>query len=99
MSLHRSLVSGNTLKRYRNVFTRAERLEKLEEMKKWQEGMSVFGLPKVKGEAKLKKAKGGGRGAKKKEEAAAAEGATAAAPAATDKKAAGADKKAEAKKK
>jgi small basic protein (TIGR04137 family) len=90
-------VSGNTLKRHRNVFTRAERMIKMEELNKWREGMSVFAMPKMKGEAKLKKNKGGGRGAKKKEEAAAAATAatTAAAPAAAgDKKGAAVDKKA-----
>lgn len=32
----------------RNVLKRAERLEKLKETERWQEGDSVFGLPKVK---------------------------------------------------
>lgn len=31
----------------RNVLTRAERLEKLQETERWKEGDSVFGLPKV----------------------------------------------------
>ena len=31
----------------RNVLTRAERLEKLQETERWHEGDSVFGLPKV----------------------------------------------------
>ena len=83
MSLDRSLKSANALIRHRNVLTRAERLEKLQEEEKWAEGRnSVFGLPKV-AHRKLETAKGG------KEEAA-AEGAAAtttagAAPAAAGK--------------
>ncbi len=48
MSLHRSLRSTNTLARHRNVLTRVERLDKLQDSKRWspEEG-SVFGLPKV----------------------------------------------------
>ena len=45
----------------RNVLTRAERLEKLQETERWKEGDSVFGLPKVRVERvvlkKKKKAK------------------------------------------
>jgi len=48
MSVHKSLVSGDTLRRQRSVLTRAERIEKLQADEKWEEGMSVFGLPKVK---------------------------------------------------
>ncbi len=48
MSVHKSLVSGDTLRRQRSVLTRAERIEKLQAEEKWREGMSVFGLPKVK---------------------------------------------------
>ena len=47
MSLDRSLKSANALIRHRNVLTRGERLEKLKEAVKWQEGGSPFGLPKV----------------------------------------------------
>ena len=47
MSLDRSLKSANALVRHRNVLTRGERLEKLKEVAKWQEGGSPFGLPKV----------------------------------------------------
>ena len=47
MSIHRSLVPKNTLKRARNVLTRAERIEKLLKDGRWKEGESVFGLPKV----------------------------------------------------
>jgi len=48
MSLHRSLRSTNTLARHRNVLTRVERLDKLQDSKRWSpEEDSVFGLPKV----------------------------------------------------
>ncbi len=49
MSLHKSLKQKNLLVRQRNVLTRAERIERLEEDDRWEEGEdSVFGLPKVK---------------------------------------------------
>jgi small basic protein (TIGR04137 family) len=47
MSLDASLKAANALIRHRNVLTRDERLAKLKEDEKWQEGRSVFGLPKV----------------------------------------------------
>src|SRR5437588_2977714 len=47
MSLDRSLKSASALVRHRNVLTRDERILKLKELEKWQEGRSVFGLPKV----------------------------------------------------
>ena len=48
MSLDRSLKAGSSLSRHRNVLTRAERLERLADEDKWEEGKdSVFGLPKV----------------------------------------------------
>ena len=48
MTIDRSLrVRKGTLSN-RNVLKRAERLEKLKETERWQEGDSVFGLPKVK---------------------------------------------------
>ena len=47
MSLDKSLKSRNSLMRHRNVLTRSERLEKLEEEERWSEGTSVLGLPKV----------------------------------------------------
>jgi len=47
MSLDRSLKSRNALVRHRNVLTRAERLEKLEEEERWDDSQSVFKLPKV----------------------------------------------------
>ncbi len=47
MSVDRSLKSSNKLTRRRNVLSRAERIEKLEADGRWQEGDSVYGLPKV----------------------------------------------------
>jgi len=48
VSIHKSLVSKNKLKRQRNVLTRSERLDKLGDEGKWQEGESIFGLPTTK---------------------------------------------------
>ncbi|NUN48890.1 MAG: small basic protein, partial [Candidatus Brocadiae bacterium] len=74
MSIHKSLKKLGTLKRHRNVFTRAERLKILEEEGKADETRSVYNLPKIRS-IQLK--------AKPKEkEAAATPAAGAAAPAA-----------------
>ena len=47
MSIDRSLKIKGALKRHRNVLTRAERIEKLEEEERWSEEDSLLGLPKV----------------------------------------------------
>ncbi len=47
MSIDRSLKIKGALTRHRNVLSRAERLEKLVEEERWNEGDSVLGLPKV----------------------------------------------------
>ena len=47
MSLDRSLKSANSLVRHRNVLTRAERLQRLQDEEKWNDSKAVFGLPKV----------------------------------------------------
>ncbi|MBW8001885.1 MAG: small basic protein [Planctomycetes bacterium] len=47
MSIDRSLKIKGALERHRNVLSRVERLEKLKEEEKWEEGDSVLGLPKV----------------------------------------------------
>src|ERR1051325_6056797 len=47
MSLDRSLKSANSLVRHRNVLTRAERLQRLQDEEKWNDSKSVFGIPKV----------------------------------------------------
>jgi len=64
MSLDKSLVSKQRLVRHRNVLSRAERIEKLEEDDRWEEGQSLFGLPKVKNLKMKRRTK-----AEKKEEA------------------------------
>lgn len=47
MSIDRSLKTKSALSRHRNVLSRAERLIKLAEEDRWQEGQEVTGLPKV----------------------------------------------------
>ena len=48
MSLHRTLNRGDQLKRQRSVLTREERIARLEDEGRWNEGEdSIFGLPKV----------------------------------------------------
>lgn len=47
MSVHKSLKTTSRLARTRSVMTRYERLLKLEQDGRWEEGQSVFGLPKV----------------------------------------------------
>ncbi|HEU4395608.1 MAG TPA: small basic protein [Planctomycetota bacterium] len=95
MSVHKSLVVRSALARARNVFSRAERLAKMTEEGKWKEGESVYGLPKLKTRAKVRKVKKEKKPAEGAEGAAPAEGA-AAAPAA-DAKGASAGKAAAAK--
>jgi len=71
MSIHKSLVSKSALTRHRNVLTRAERVAKLIDEEKWEEGDPVFGLPKV----RVRRVKTGKhKKAKAEDEAAAAEG-------------------------
>ena len=47
MSIDRSLKIKGALERHRNVLSRAERIEKLKEEERWDEGDAVLGLPKV----------------------------------------------------
>jgi small basic protein (TIGR04137 family) len=47
MSIDRSLRLKDALVRHRNVLTRAERIEKLQDEEKWDDDRSVLGLPKV----------------------------------------------------
>jgi len=47
VTLHKSLKNKDAMKRQRSVLTRAERVAILEDEGRWQEGESVFGLPKV----------------------------------------------------
>ena len=49
MSVHKSLRTGGSLNKHRNVLTRGERIKFLEEGGTWREGANnVLGLPKVK---------------------------------------------------
>ena len=58
MSIHRSLKGKGGLGRHRNVLTRTERLDTLKDDERWQDGDSVYGLPKVRVfQTKRKKAK------------------------------------------
>ena len=65
MSIDRSLKIKGALERHRNVLNRVERLEKLKEEEKWEEGDSLYGLPKV-----AHRKSHAGRKADKEEEAA-----------------------------
>lgn len=78
MSIDRSLKLKGALTRHRNVLSRVERIETLREEEKWQEGDSVFGLPKV---AHRKSHAGKKEKAALKEAAAGAEGVAATAAA------------------
>ncbi len=97
MSVHKSLRTGGSLTKHRNVLTRIERIKVLEEAGGWREGQnSVLGLRKVKSiklATKKKAAKKEGEG-----DAAAAGGAAAPAAKAGDAKAAAPAAKAPAKK-
>ncbi len=73
MTIDKSLKVRMGAIRNRNVLTRAERIDKLKEMERWNEGDAVLGLPKTRvTKVSLKKKKK----AKKEEEG--AEGAEAA---------------------
>lgn len=77
MSLDPSLKSASSLVRHRNVLTRAERVERLADLGKWDQ-KTILGLPKV---ANRKALVGGKSSAKQEatEEAAPAKGAAPAA--------------------
>ena len=70
MSIDRSLKLKDALIRHRNVLTRTERIERLKDEERWEEGGPVLGLPKV----AHRKSHAGKKAAKEK---AAAEGAVA----------------------
>ncbi len=57
MSIDKSLLTKGKLTRHRNVLTRSERIKCLEKEGLWDDGISVFGLPKVKTIKVRKKAK------------------------------------------
>src|SRR5205823_10620575 len=76
----------------RNVLTRAERIAKLKETERWQEGASVLGLPKVRVQKLALKKKKKAAKAEEGAEGAAGRAAPAAGAAAGAKPAAGAAK-------
>ena len=76
MSMDKSLKTKAALVRHRNVLSRAERIVRLRDEARWEEGRSPFGLPKV----AHRKAAVGGK-VKKKGKAEGEEGAATAAPA------------------
>jgi small basic protein (TIGR04137 family) len=49
MSIHNSYVTKGGFTKHRNVFTRAERIEKLKEASRWKgdDKESIFNLPKI----------------------------------------------------
>lgn len=47
MSMDKGLKTRNALTRHRNVLSRAERYAALQDVEKWDDDMSIFGLPKV----------------------------------------------------
>lgn len=53
MSIHKSLSLGSGLSTSRSVFTRRERIEKLMEKGRFEDGGSVYGLPKVRTKYKV----------------------------------------------
>ena len=55
MSIHKSLRIRSGLTRARNVWTRIERIEALQEKGDWNEEQSVYGLRKVRTRFKQKK--------------------------------------------
>ena len=57
MTIDRSLKVGNRLVRARSVLTRAERIATLRDKEEWEEGRSIFGLPKVRVRQIKKRAK------------------------------------------
>jgi small basic protein (TIGR04137 family) len=88
MSIDRSLKLKDALVRHRNVLTRAERIERMKDEERWEEGGPVLGLPKV----AHRKSHAGKKAAKEKEAAegaAGVEGAAATAAPATYEKADG----------
>lgn len=48
MSIDKSLITKGKLTRHRNVLSRAEQIKYLKSEDMWEDGRSVFGLPKVK---------------------------------------------------
>jgi len=79
MSMDKTLKLSSRMQRHRSVLSRSERIARLREEGRWQDGRSIFGLPKV----RVMRAKRRGKAAPKPEEAQAEAAAAPAAPAAT----------------
>lgn len=47
MSMDKSLKGKDTLVRHRNVLTRAERIQQLQESDRWSDDSAAIGLPKL----------------------------------------------------
>lgn len=69
MSMDKSLIPRSLLKRHKNVLSRFERITRLKEEEKWEEGRSVFALPKVRNIMASKKKAGKPEEEDKSEEA------------------------------
>ena len=79
MTQHPSLKSGDKDKQHRSVLKRFERLKHMIEKGEWEDGKSIFGLPKIKMlKFKIKKEKAAPEEATEAAAAAGAEGAPAA---------------------
>lgn len=87
MSIHKSLSLGSGLSQERSVFTRRERIERLMQRGDFEEGGSVYGLPKVRTQYKILTKKQLKALAAAKREKEAAEAAAAAAEAAKEEEA------------
>ncbi len=57
MSIHKSLKLKNSLERPRSVLSRWERITRLKDEGKWEDGENVLGLPKVRTKYKVKSRK------------------------------------------
>ena len=55
MSIDKSLIPKDPLKRHRNVLSRFERILNLEKAGRWKSGDSVFHLPKIRTAVRAKK--------------------------------------------
>lgn len=73
MSIDSTLKRGSRLARSRNVLTREERINTLQQTERWKDGASPLGLPKVRivktvvGKKKKKEKKEEGEGSDKKD--------------------------------
>ena len=57
MTIHKSLKASDVLKRQRNVMSRWERIQTMREGDKWDDGRSVYGIPKTRIQVQRKRVK------------------------------------------